>query len=80
MKMETFLIIHVSFQVGSLKTNCDIVKMISDCRAKYTFLPSTIIVLLFPLYAYNFAALAAIVYKENCLITQKCGQCRYIFW
>lgn len=52
-RMETFLIIHASVQVGSLKTNCDMVKIISDCPASYRFLPSTVFVLLSHLYGCN---------------------------
>lgn len=66
MRMETFLIICVSFQAGILKSNCVMVNVISDCTGSYRdpclsqsscHCPIDMDV--------TFSAIAAIAYKES---------------
>lgn len=76
MRMETFLIIHVSFQAGSAKSNCDVVNKIIDSTACHwdSYLSQSSC----RCHIYvdrTLSAIAAIAYKENYLVMCKCGQC-----
>lgn len=76
MRMETFLIICVSFQAGSVKSNCDTVNVVSDCTASYRDSCLSQSSCHCPIYMdVTFGAIAAITYKENDLVMYKCGQC-----
>lgn len=74
--METFLVMCLSFQAGSLKSNCDTVNIISDYTASYRVSCLSQSSCLFPIYMdVSFGAIAAIAYKGNDLVIYKCGQC-----
>lgn len=76
MRMETFLIICVSFQAGSVKSNWDMVNVVSDYTASYRDSCLSQSSCHCPIYMeVAFGAIAAITYKENDLVMYKCGQC-----